>query len=85
MRRGALASVKTKLAESFSSQGPSLFNSIPREIRNMEGASLDAFKRALDRFLARVPDEPPVPGYTSRAVTNSIPHQLAVLRSDGLY
>ena len=57
-----------------------LFNSLPREIRNITCCKVEAFKTALDRYLRLVPDEPQIPGYTAqrRAESNSlldmIPH-----------
>ena len=40
----------------------------------MTGVKLETFKRALDRFLKTIPDEPQIPGYTAcrRADSNSI-------------
>ena len=51
-----------------------MFNSLPLDLRNSTGCSVDAFKRKLDRFLRTVPDEPQIPGYTAmrRADSNSL-------------
>ena len=40
--------------------GPRILNTLPLEIRNFSGCSVDAFKRAVDHYLQSVPDEPRV-------------------------
>ncbi|KAK4294447.1 hypothetical protein Pmani_030710 [Petrolisthes manimaculis] len=50
-----------------------------------ECSSADQFKRVLDRFLKSVPDQPKMPHYNMRALSNSIPDQLALMRADGNY
>ena len=45
---------------SLSVNGPRLFNSMPKSIRNITDCSVDSFKAALDKHLASVPDEPRV-------------------------
>ena len=59
---------------SLSVKVPRLFNILPAEIRNLNSCSVEVFKRALDRFLTNVPDEPLIPGYTAmrRADSNSL-------------
>ena len=61
---------------SFGVRGPRLFNMLPKAIRDITGCSVDAFKRSLDKYLATVPDEPQIRGYTSnrRAESNSLVH-----------
>jgi hypothetical protein len=70
---------------SFRVRGPMLFNSIPHEIRNLTDCKTEIFKAALDKWLARIPDEPQVPGYTAmrRAETNSIRHMIPYALKDG--
>ena len=60
--------------------GAKLFNCLPKNVRNITAVSLSTFKRALDNFLATVPDEPQMPGHTAsrRAETNSIIHMINV-------
>ena len=55
-------------------RGPRLFNCLPQKIRNLSGCGVEDFKRALDGFLFKIPDEPPVHGYTQyrRCETNSL-------------
>ena len=45
---------------SLSVNGPRLFNSMPKSIRNITGCTVDTFKAALDNHLASIPDEPRV-------------------------
>ena len=65
-------------AASLGHNGPKLFNSLPKEVREITGCQAERFKSALDRFLSTLPDEPPVPGYTSRcrATSNALPDQV---------
>ena len=50
------------MAESFQCAGPRQFNSLPIEIRNLTGCSVDQFKFQLDTYLENIPDLPHVPG-----------------------
>ena len=61
---------------SFGVVGPRLLNVLPVNIRNISGCTIETFKLHLDRFLATVPDEPQVRGYTAmrRAESNSLLH-----------
>ena len=62
------------LGSSFSVRSAQIFNSLPKELRDMLDCSKDEFKNCLDNFLRMVPDEPQITGYTSfkRAESNSI-------------
>ncbi|KAK3865741.1 hypothetical protein Pcinc_028676 [Petrolisthes cinctipes] len=84
----AQASVKLKslLSASLPYSGPIIFNSLPKQIRGITGCSVDKFKSNLDKYLRTVPDEPPVPGYTSfcRAPTNSLPDQVTLQFRDAV-
>ena len=55
-------------------QGQRLFNMIPKEIRNITNCKVEKLKAVLDKWLAGVPDEPQIQGYTQsrRAPTNSL-------------
>ena len=78
--------IKTLLSNSLTYDGPKSFNSLPKEIRNITGCSVDKFKSALDKFLCTVPDEPPVLGYTARCRTsNTIPDQVALRARDARF
>ena len=75
---------------SFMVMGPKLFNSLPKDLRNMTNCSIDEFKSILDGFLGLVPDEPKSPGLTPGAIaanaiaTNSLLYQIPRARRDGL-
>lgn len=70
--------IQTLINSSFSHNAPTLFNSLPKFLRNLTGCSLDFFKSTLDRFLIKTPDEPLIPGYTAnrRAESNSLVHMI---------
>ena len=55
-------------------RGARLFNLLPKSIRDMRDCSTEAFKRALDKHLKIIPDEPQIQGYTAcrRAESNSL-------------
>ena len=75
--------IKTLLASSLTHEGPRIFNSLPKEVRNITGCPVTKFKSGLDKLLKAVPDEPPVTGYTARCRTsNTIPDQMALLHRD---
>ena len=59
---------------SLTHKGPRLFNCLPRDVRNLTGCSTDDFKRALDSYLATIPDEPLLPNLTQfrRCASNSL-------------
>ena len=53
--------------QSFQCNGPKLFNSLPKEIRNISKVSVEEFKEKLDKYLQKIPDEPNVEGLTPSA------------------
>ena len=53
-------SVRSLREQSFQVNGPRLFNSIPKEVRNMTKVSVEEFKVKLDKFLEKIPDQPNV-------------------------
>ena len=59
-----------------------LFNCLPPYIRNIEGKTVDTFKKALDKWLQTIPDMPKIDHYGARlaAEDNSITKQAAVAR-----
>ena len=84
--------IKSLRENSFQVHAPKLLNSLPREIRNISGCSVEKFKEALDQFLEGVPDEPKVSGadYTPGACdlfsaqpSNSIIDQIRRMRNGG--
>ncbi|KAG1652806.1 hypothetical protein GQR58_026042 [Nymphon striatum] len=52
------------MESSLKVRGPMLFNIVPKKIRNMSGCKTDVLKRPLDKWLANIPDEPQIYGYT---------------------
>lgn len=72
--RNAPSSIQGKRYASLAIRGPRLYNLLPLRIRNTSKCSTEVFKRRLDKFLATVPDEPLIPGYTAmrRADSNSL-------------
>jgi hypothetical protein len=81
----ALGRVVTQRMTSLSYRGPTLFNSLPRWVRDEECSTTDEFKQVLDGFLKNVPDQPKVAHYHLRALSNSLPDQLALMRADGQF
>ena len=64
--RVSLAVNQTVRDSSFSVMGPRLWNCIPHELTTI--SELEPFKTRVSRFLCRIPDMPPVRGYST---TNS--------------
>ena len=65
----ATQAAKTLLDSSFAVHGAKLWNILPEEVNTVD--KLAAFKIVLAKFLDRIPDNPPVRGY-STTNTNSI-------------
>ena len=65
MNRTAYVRLKTLREGSFFVKSIKLFNSLPRNIRDLEGCSVDKFKNKLDKFFRNLPDTPLIPGYTA--------------------
>ena len=53
--------------QSFQVKGPQLFNSLPKNIKNITKVSVEEFKAHLDKYLEKIPDEPSVDGLTPAA------------------
>ena len=79
LNRAAPNYVQTLRENSFSVHGPRLFNELPKEIRNFDGA-LDTFKRKLDEYLAAVKDIPNDPTEPQAAPSNSLKDQITQAR-----
>ena len=78
------AEVQRLRKQSFQMSGPKLWNSLPKNLRNVRNCGLDQFKELLDCFLTKVPDEPKadglIPGATdvlTGRATNSLEYQSA--------
>ena len=61
---------------SLSVKGARLFNSIPRELRDMSHGKVESFKHGLDMWLSQIPDQPTIPNCQRAAVTNSLLDQI---------
>ena len=78
----ARSTAKTLRHSSFFSHGPRLYNLLPGYLRLREfivtpnNTHVVAFKKNLDRFLHRIPDQPTIIGYPRAATSNSILHQI---------
>jgi len=79
--RTASARVSTIRSASLRIRGCMLFNCLPRHLRCITNPNVDHFKKKLDIFLSQVPDQPSLPHYYKSATTNSIVHQLEVIRA----
>ena len=53
-------SVQRLREASLTVKGQRLFNTLPQDIRNMTGCTKEVFKRALDKYLQDIPDEPQI-------------------------
>ena len=61
--------IRTIRFGSMGINGPRVFYTLPTNIRNKSGCSVDSFKTALDNHLTQIPDQPRIPGlvnYCSR-------------------
>ena len=61
-----------------------IFGLLPSKICDSEG-SLNSFNSEFDNFLAKIPEQPPLRGYTQRAASNSLNEQIAALRAEGVF
>ena len=73
----AQISVRTDYENSFKMNASRLWNLLPKSINTV--TSLEAFKVSLGEYLRRIPDTPPVPGYTAvnrNSLLDSLPKSL---------
>ena len=84
LNRNSLLRYQTLSENSFAIKAPRLFNSLPRDLRNLDG-DIDLFKKNLDLLLCAIHDRPSLPQYNQSADGNSIIHQTAQMRAEGLY
>ena len=61
---GSVQSIRTKRDKSIYVQGPKLYNSLPRCLRELD-SSFNIFKTSLDIFLTLIPDRPCINGYNN--------------------
>ena len=85
--KGKVRSIRTLKEKSLQIQGPRIFNSLPKVIRDMNG-SLNKFKAILDMFLALIPDCPVIKGYTTHTYDHKFRQSNSIIdwiRSKKLY
>ena len=75
----APASVRRARESSLQVKGARLFNSIPRDLRDMSVGTQEQFKARLDLWLATIPDQPTIPGRARAATTNSLLDQVQLV------
>ena len=63
----------------------SLYNSLPKYLRNIEGVKTEKFKFELDEFLELIPDEPKMQNCVTAARSISILDQLSHRRIQAIY
>ena len=72
--KSKITSVNTLRDNFFSHNAPKLYNLVPKSIKSSK--NIASFKRKLDSFLIKIPDFPPIPGYTC-ANSNSLTEWVA--------
>ena len=63
LKKGCKMRHRSLQENSFAIMGPRIWNCIPGHIRKWD--SLDLFKKHLTTFVLKVPDKPPIRGYSS--------------------
>ena len=82
--------MRTHREASFQVAGPNLFNKMPRHIRDLTKCSQEDFKKILDSYLSKIPDNPKTKGLVPAALTsdckpsNSLLSQVDWSRRQGL-
>ena len=54
------SSIRNLRDQSFQVNGPRLFNSLPKQLRNLSKVPIDEFKMKPDKYLANLPDNPKI-------------------------
>ena len=75
---GSAAAVKKARESSLQVKGARLYNLLPKDMRDMQGGTVDTFKASLDSWLSQVPDQPTVVGRQRAAATNSLIDQVVM-------
>ena len=55
-----------------------IFYLLTKDVRDMQGGTVDTFKTSLDSWLSQVPDQPTVVGRQRAAATNSLIDQVVM-------
>ena len=67
LNRNGRAAIQTLREHSFQTNGPRLFNSLPKRLRNIRKHQ-DEFKEELDKYVCTIPDEPRIASLVPTAV-----------------
>ena len=78
--RGTASKVRKARDCSLAIKGAKLFNLLPAYIRNIDSEDVTLFRYELDSFLSGIPDEPTIRGSSRGAESNSLLHQIPLLR-----
>ena len=75
---------RTKIFNSTKKKMQRLYNHLPAKIANLTGITTDTFKKKLDDWLMKIPDQPKIDDYAGlvEKETNSIVHQAATLSEE---
>ena len=68
----APAHVRNARQASLGVKGCRLFNLLPQSLRDMQGTTMDNYKKELDSYLSTIPDQPTLAGTQRAAETNSL-------------
>ena len=75
----APTSVKRAREKFLNFHGAKLCNIFPKSLRNENSANFPLFKKHLDIFLDKIPDQPTMAGLSRAAVTNSLLEQVPMV------
>ena len=79
--RSSPAAVRNARESSLGVKGAKVFNLLPLSLRNLNSNHVDTFKSNLDAFFNDVPDQPTVSGRVRAAETNSLLHQIPMMKA----
>ena len=81
VKPGVPTALQSHRAATLGVHGAQLFNCLPRVVRDMTNCRVEDFKKALDKVLRKVPDEPLLPGYTMmrRRETNGVVDMISTM------
>lgn len=74
----AASPVKKAKESSIQVKGARLYNLLPKDLRDLQGVTVDTFKTSLDSWLSQIPDQPTVVGRQRAAATNSLIDQVVI-------
>ena len=71
LKPNVMSRVQSMIDNSLAVKGPRLFNKLPKDLRAFNG-NLETFKKKLDEFLTKIPDQPVLPQYSQTETSNSL-------------